>query len=114
MATQICITLVEQASEDDKIAVANSGILPALKTILDDPPPQKGLDRGPRRRPDVPPNNFAFSLGLSDSDDSDDSDGGMFRILTRPFGLNDGMIDVPKNPANEKKAKSIGALSNRC
>lgn len=39
MAAQICVTLVESASEDDKIAAAKSGILPALKAILDDPPP---------------------------------------------------------------------------
>lgn len=38
MATQICVTLVAQASDDNKIAAAGSGILPALKAILDDPP----------------------------------------------------------------------------
>lgn len=39
VATKICVSLVESASEEKKIAATESGILPALKTIIDDPPP---------------------------------------------------------------------------
>jgi hypothetical protein len=37
MAAQICVSLVEDASEEDKILISKSGILPALKVIVDEP-----------------------------------------------------------------------------
>lgn len=38
MATKMCVSMVEDASEEKKVAAAESGILHALKLILDNPP----------------------------------------------------------------------------
>lgn len=43
----MCVSLVDQASEKKKIAATDSGILPALKAILDDPPPPKSSGFSP-------------------------------------------------------------------
>lgn len=39
VATKICVSLVESSAEEKKLAATESGILPALKLIIDDPPP---------------------------------------------------------------------------
>lgn len=99
MATQICVTLVERASEDDKIAAAKSGILPILKAILDDPPPPPTPTKnsGPEQEKapeDVPlpesPTTATgeFPDGLISSLRVDDDNG-------------------PKSPVNEERARSI-------
>lgn len=108
MATQICVTLVEQASEDDKIAAAKSGILPALKAIIDDPPPPPAPAKGPAQDQktapeDVPlPESPATATGTELPDDS---------MPSRT--CDDSVSDPSKGPITWENDQLTGACDHR-
>lgn len=120
VATKICVSLVETATEERKIAATESGILPELKLILDDPPPRPAL--APPFVLDVKPESIALPLSRSSSRDSFESDDQTSKKSTSNgltvksgeslFGPNGGRKDPQASALAAEASPSMDAEKN--